>query len=425
MSSSVLTPSAVNNYLKTILEKDKYLKMFDIKGELSNLKYHSNGNVYFSIKDANASINCILFAKQASKISLKFSEGDKVTLTGALYLYVKMGQYNINVLDMKKTGTGDLYAKFEQLKEKLRLQGYFDEVHKKPIPKYPNEICIITSSTGAAIEDIVTTIKRRYPVCKINLLSTLVQGEKGAKDIVDNLKYANTNHLGDVIIVGRGGGSIEDLWNFNEEIVVKAIFDSDIPIISSVGHETDFTLSDFAADIRAATPTAAAEIATPYIKDLFYNLQQLKSQSVDLLKNKVKQKRLELRLIEENQYFINPLIDKQMRFDSLTNEFENSSDILSSKVKINRLDLQNIFKQLNDTIVDTVNNKREKFEKEKIVLDELNPLTILSKGYSVSYARNNIIKSINDVEINDVVETKLKDGVLITTVMEKKDEKII
>ncbi len=397
MSNPALTPSAVNNYLKTILEKDKYLSFFKIKGEISNLKYHSNGNLYFSVKDDNAQINCIMFKSYANSLDEKFQEGDQVEIDGSLYLYVKMGQYNINARAMKKAGVGDLFVEYERLKKEFELKGYFDQEHKQSLPKFPQTIGVITAKTGAAVQDILTTLKRRYPLAKVLIYSTLVQGTRAKTDIANNIKRANDEQSCDVLIVGRGGGSIEDLWAFNEAVVVEAIWNSNIPIISSVGHETDTTLSDYVADFRAPTPTAAAEIATPNIEEIKQNLVGLKQTAEKSLKSKYNDRKLKLEMVVNNQYYQNPLVNFEMEMQQVSSELKLREQAMLAKLQYLDGNLSN----------------------QKDLIDSLNPLTILSKGYSVSKVESQIIKSVKQINVGDTLTVEYADGNISATVIEK------
>ncbi len=396
-NKQALTPSAVNNYLKTILEKDKYMSFFTIKGEISNLKYHSNGNMYYSIKDDSAQINCIMFKSYTTRLETTFQEGDQVEVDGSLYLYTKMGQYNINARAMRKAGVGDLFVEFERLKKDFELKGYFDIEHKKPIPKFPQTIGVVTAKTGAAVQDILTTLKRRYPLAKVLVYSTLVQGAKAKDDIVKNIKLANDTKSCDVLIVGRGGGSIEDLWAFNEAVVVEAIWNSQIPIISSVGHETDTTLSDYVADFRAPTPTAAAEIASPNIIEINNTIANLKAVAVSSLENKLRTSSLKLDVAINNQYYQNPFIKFEMEMQNVENQIR-----LNEQGMINKVDRLNI-----------------NLQNQKQLIDSLNPLTILSKGYSVSKVNDTIIKSVNQVAVNDTIVVEYADGEVEASVTKK------
>ena len=261
MKNNYLTITQLNHYLKYKFDNDANLQVVYLKGEISNFKAHTRGHYYFTLKDENSRINAVMFQSNASKIKFMPIDGMKVMVTGKITVYESTGGYQIYVTDMLEDGVGNLYIAYEQLKKKLESEGLFDSSHKRKIPKMPKRIGIVTASTGAAIRDILTTIKRRYPIAETILFPSLVQGEYAASDIAKKIAIANTFEL-DTLIVGRGGGSIEDLWPFNEEIVARAIYNSKVPVISAVGHEVDFTIADFVADLRAPTPTAAAELAS-------------------------------------------------------------------------------------------------------------------------------------------------------------------
>ncbi len=416
-----LSPSAVNKYIKSILEKDINLSKLYITGEVSNVKYHSNGNIYFNIKDNEGQINCIMFKSYQQKMDFKIVEGDKIELLGNLYTYVKMGQYNINVLKIRKTGLGDLYQKYLELKKELEDLGYFNQNHKKEIPAYPNVIGVLTSDTGAAIRDIITTIKRRYPIAQIKIIPTLVQGKNAYIDIVKNIKKAKKYDF-DVIILGRGGGSIEDLWSFNEKEVANAIYDCPIPIISAVGHETDFTIADFVADIRAATPTAAAEIATPNISELKENLNKNINSINNSLNNLISVNKEKLNLIKQNQYFQNPLLNIQTDFMFLNERFLNLVDNFQNNISSKKELLDNLNSLNIKNIKNIINDNHKKVHHQKENLDNLNPLNILSKGYSVVTKENEFIKSVKKVKVGDDLNLKLFDGNIITNVKSIKGE---
>ncbi len=420
-SQTPLTPSSVNKYIKSILEKDINLEKLYITGEVSNVKYHSNGNIYFNIKDNEAQINCIMFKNYQMKMDFKIVEGDKVELLGNLYTYVKMGQYNINVFKIRKTGQGDLYQKYLELKKELESLGYFNQNHKKEIPLYPKVIGVLTSDTGAAIRDIITTIKRRYPIAQIKIIPTLVQGKNAYTDIVKNIKKSEEYDF-DVIILGRGGGSIEDLWSFNEREVANAIYDCKIPIISAVGHETDFTIADFVADKRAATPTAAAEIATPNMIELKENLNKNINSINNSLNNLIKINKERLNLINQNQYFQNPLLNIQTDFMFLNEKFLYLVDSFKVSIETKRNLIDNLSKSNVKNIEDLIEKNKNKIVHQKENLDNLNPLNILSKGYSVVKKENEYIKTINDLKVGDDLNIKLVDGELTTSVIEIKGE---
>ncbi len=420
-SQTPLTPSAVNKYIKSILEKDINLEKLYITGEVSNVKHHSNGNIYFNIKDNEAQINCIMFKSYQQKMDFKLVEGDKIELLGNLYTYVKMGQYNINVFKIRKTGQGDLYQKYLELKKELESLGYFNQNHKKKIPLYPKVIGVLTSDTGAAIRDIITTIKRRYPIAQIKIIPTLVQGKSAYVDIVKNIKKAEDYDF-DVIILGRGGGSIEDLWSFNEREVANAIYDCNIPIISAVGHETDFTISDFVADKRAATPTAAAEIATPNIVELKERLNKNINTINNSLNNLINLNKEKLNLIKQNQYFKNPLLNIQTDFMFLNEKFLYLVDSFKLNIKNQKDSIENLNKTSIKVMENMIKENKWKVHHQKENLDNLNPLSILSKGYSVVKKENKYVKTIKNIKLGDELDLKIVDGEIKTIVKEIKGE---
>ena len=420
----VLTPAAVNKYIKSILEDDKYLRSFFIEGEISNLKCHSNGNLYFSIKDSEAQINCVMFKNYSINMSFKPVEGNKVELSGSIYENIKTGFYSINVRTMEMQGEGDLYKQFNELKSRLKTEGLFDQQHKQLIPRFNKTIAVVTSPTSAAVLDITTTIKRRFPLAKIIIIPTLVQGERAAKNIVDNIKRANNIIDVDVIIVGRGGGSIEDLWAFNEEIVARAVYESKKPIISCVGHETDITIIDYVSDLRAPTPTAAAEIATENIDELTQTINTNILTISKIINDKIKYKKMQINNIKQNQYFINPLLQKRLNLDNLNNIFEFKindfkNDISTSKIKIENL-LSTLIYNQNQFIVEnkkSLNNIHHQ-------LDNLNPLSIMSRGFAYATINDKLVKSIDNINVGDTIDLKIVDGTVKASVMRKEyDEK--
>ncbi|MBQ7953456.1 MAG: exodeoxyribonuclease VII large subunit, partial [Clostridia bacterium] len=267
-----ITVTQLNKYIKNLLETDINLSQISVKGEISNFKLHSSGHCYMTIKDETAQIRAVMFKTYTSSLKFTPENGMKITATGKISVYERDGQYQMYIFSMQPDGLGDLHVEFEKLKAKLTAEGIFDASHKKPIPKTPKTIGVVTSPTGAAIRDIINVVTRRYPLAEIIVCPVLVQGENSAKQIANAIEYMNRENMADVLIVGRGGGSIEDLWSFNEEVVAYAIYNSKIPIISAVGHETDFTIADFAADLRAPTPSAAAELAVPSVLELKGNI---------------------------------------------------------------------------------------------------------------------------------------------------------
>ena len=415
--SKYLSVTAINKYLKYKFDNDNNLINVYLKGEISNLKFHTTGHLYFSIKDENSKINAIMFSSSAKKLNFKPVDGSKVLIQGRISVYESSGSYQIYVNEMLEDGIGNLYIAFEKLKRKLASEGLFDEKIKKKIPKIPSRVGIVTAPTGAAIKDIISTIKRRYPICETILFPSLVQGEQAATDIVKNIKRAEDYNL-DVLIVGRGGGSIEDLWPFNEEIVARAIYECNIPVISAVGHEIDFTIADFVADMRAPTPTGAAEMAVPNISDLINTLDNLKIRLNEAINSKLNYKKLYLDSVKNSFVIKNPLImyeNKKQKLDSL---LDNLSNIFLNYITNNRHKLE-ILKNnyiLNNPIVlykDKKNNLSNLIEKLELV----NPMGILKRGYSLTYQNDIIIKNIKDVNIEKELIIKLQDGKITTKVI--------
>ncbi|MEG0026091.1 MAG: exodeoxyribonuclease VII large subunit [Bacilli bacterium] len=396
MDNKYLPVSAITKYLKYKFATDDNLKIVFIKGEISNYKKHSTGHLYFSIKDENSKIDAIMFNKNTSKLKFIPQEGIKVLVIGRISIYETTGRYQIYVEHMQEDGIGNLYQAFEKLKEQLKQIGYFDKDHKLPIPKYPNCIGVVTAKTGAAVKDIITTIKRRYPIAQIILFPSLVQGESAAKDIVKNIKYANTCEL-DVLIIGRGGGSIEDLWPFNEQIVAKAIYESKIPIISAVGHETDFTISDFVADLRAPTPTSAAELAVPNVADIKKQLEQFKIRLHESLMGKINYNKLHLETIKNSFILKNPLVMLENRRQKL--------DYLQEKI--------------NNHLVNKINIKKTKLINLIEKLQLVNPLDILKKGYTLIYQNNQLITNFDKITKNTIT-IKTYHHELIATIEESR-----
>ncbi len=421
MDNKYLTVSAITRYLKVKFDMDDNLKHVFLKGEISNFKAHTSGHFYFSIKDENSKINAIMFKTNAQKVDFKPVEGTKVLITGRISIYEGAGNYQIYVDEMIEDGVGNLYIAFEKLKKQLELEGLFDQKHKLPIPKFPKRVGVITASTGAAVRDIITTIKRRFPICEIILFPTLVQGENAKEDIVKNIKRAENYDL-DVLIIGRGGGSIEDLWAFNEEIVARAIYDSKIPTISAVGHEIDFTISDFVADLRAPTPTAAAELAVPNIFDLKKHIDQLSIRLKEAINKKVNYQKLYLDSIKNSFVIKNPMImyeNKKQTIDLLETRIKELviRKYETSKDKLNYLKSNYIFTKPETLYKDEKQNLKTIIEK----LELLNPLNTLNRGYSITYSNGKIVKDIKDVK--DEVHVKLHNGSFKAKVIEKEGEK--
>lgn len=419
-----LSVTALTKYIKYKFDNDVHLKNVLLKGEISNFKHHSRGHFYFTLKDDKAQISAIMFASNSKNVVFKPEDGMSVLVEGYLTVYEASGQYQIYVKKMDEDGVGSLHVAFEQLKKKLQEEGLFDSRHKKPIPKFPSVIAVLTSPTGAAVRDIINIVNRRYPLAKIVVYPTLVQGEFAKDNIVNNLKKVNEHGEADVIILGRGGGSIEDLWPFNEELVAYEIFKSKIPIISSVGHETDFTISDFVADLRAPTPSGGAELAVPDQYELFNYLNQLESSSKTSLVRLLKMKKERLERLKGSYVFKDPLRlteSKSRRYDHLRDKLELLSPlnrISSSKEQVNHLtmNLTNYFERY-------LTKRQNDYYLSINKLELLNPLSIMKKGYSVTKRQGKIINSVSKIDINDELEIALQDGSVKATVNEVRKDK--
>lgn len=416
MAAMTLTPAAINKYVKSILDNDKYLGNFIISGELSNVKYHSNGNIYFRIKDDEAQIDCTMFRSYASNNEFKLEDGQKVLAQVSLTTIVKMGKYSLNVRKIKQDGQGDLHLLYRKLFAKLEADGLFDSTHKKDIPKFPKKIAVVTSPTGAAILDIISTLKRRYPIGDIVVIPCLVQGEKASQDIVKKLELADSMNF-DVIICGRGGGSIEDLWAFNEEDVANTVFKLKTPIISSVGHETDTTIIDYVADLRAPTPTAAAELAAVNINEVSERVDNNLEQIRNLTIGKIRLAQSRLDLIKANRNFEDPILAKKMIFDSLTTQFEKQGILFEQDLKYKQQRLAQV--ELDKYIETKIKMSNISLQHIHEQIDQLNPLAILSRGYNTVRQDGKYIKSINEVEINSNIEISFRDGTVTSKVITK------
>lgn len=416
MQDKYLTVTALTRYLKYKLEADPNLKRIYLKGEISNFKAHSTGHFYFSIKDENSIIKAIMFSSNARKLNFVPTEGMKVLITGSISVYPASGNYQIYVEDLIEDGVGNLYVAFEKLKEKLSKEGLFDQQYKKQIPKIPSKIGIVTASTGAAIRDIISTIRRRFPLCETYLFPCLVQGENASSDIIEKVKMAD-NYGCDVLIVGRGGGSFEDMNCFNDETLARTIFACKTPIISAVGHEVDYTIIDFVADLRAPTPTGAAEMAVPNIYDVLNNLNQFKIRSNEAILKKVKYQKLKMEAIKSSYVVKNPMLMYYSKQQGLDMAIEKLNKIILQKIETAKLRL-NQFK--NNYIIknpellyqknrDNLNNLIEK-------LELVNPLNLIKKGYSLVYKDDKIISKIEDIKKNDNLKLRVSDGNILVTV---------
>jgi len=418
MNEKYLTVTALTRYLKYKFEQDPNLMQVFIKGEISNFKAHTTGHFYFSIKDDNSKINAIMFKTKASKLNFMPKEGMKVLVTGSIRIYEMAGNYQIYVEDMIEDGVGNLYIAFEKLKKQLSSEGLFDQKYKKELPKMPSRVGIVTASTGAAIRDILSTIKRRYPLCETYLFPCLVQGENAPKDIVEKIKQADNYNL-DVLIVGRGGGSFEDLNCFNDEQVARTIFAANTPIISAVGHEIDFTIADYVADFRAPTPTGAAEIAVPNIVDLKHNINQYKIRLNESINKKVNYLKLYLDSIKNSFVIKNPNVMFENKKQTLDLMNEKLNRLITDKIENLKIKL---FQFKNNYIL---NNPENLYKDKRINLNNLieklelvNPLSVLKRGYTLTYVNDKVVESVKDIKKNTTIKTKFNDGYIISKVEE-------
>lgn len=396
MEYNPITVTDLNKYIKEKIDDDETLNNVLVKGEISNFKNHYTGHMYFTLKDENSLIKCVMFKSYTTHLTFMPKDGMKVMILGSVSVFERDGVYQIYAKAMKEDGLGNLYTAYEELKKKLEQEGLFAPEHKKRIPFMPKIIGVLTSNTGAVIRDIINVSTRRNPNVHIRLYPVPVQGPGAAEKIAEGIKFMNENKLADVLIIGRGGGSLEDLWPFNEEVVARSIYNSEIPIISAVGHETDFTIADFVADLRAPTPSAAAELAVANIDDVKDSLNMYNNRYKVALKKKIELMRLSYEKCMSRQAFKNP-----------TQKINEQYMIVDMKVKT----LQNSIKL-------KIKEARTNFIKETSKLDSLSPLKTLARGYSiVSNAESGkIVKSIKDVHKNDNIKIRLSDGEINGTI---------
>ena len=383
-----ITVSDLNKYMKEKIAEDEYLNNILIKGEISNFKNHYTGHMYFTLKDEKSLIKCIMFKSYATKLTFMPKDGMKVMILGSVSVFERDGVYQIYARAMEEDGLGDLYTKYQELKKRLEQQGLFEEEHKMKIPMMPRVIGVLTSQTGSVIRDIINVSTRRNPNVYIRLLPVPVQGEGAAEKISNGIEYMNKNKLADVLILARGGGSLEDLWPFNEEIVAHSIYNSEIPIISAVGHETDFTIADFVADLRAPTPSAAAELAVPDIYEVKRKIETYQ----DRLRNSLI-KKLELMNLRYEKCMSSSVFKEPLR-----------------KINDNYIKLDNCIKQTENSI--KVKHEKEKTKYIELIakLDALSPLKTLYRGYSITEKNNKVIKSKEELKTNDLIEIRFIDG---------------
>ncbi len=394
MAQKAITVTQLNEYLKNLFAADRNLQNVCVAGEISNFKRHSSGHLYFTLKDEESVISAVMFRGEAMKLRFRPESGMKVLLLGRVSLYPKSGQYQIYVSAMQPDGVGSLYMAFEQLKERLFKMGLFDQAAKQPLPRYPKKIALVTSPTGAAVRDMIRVLRHRYPICDVLVCPVKVQGEGAAQEVADMIDYINTHDLADLIITGRGGGSLEDLWAFNEEVVALAIYNSRIPIISAVGHEPDVTISDYVADKRAATPSNAAELAVCDMRELQAWLRSVTYTLEKTVRDKIKMHRQRLASIAEKPIMVSPL------------EYFNEQ----------RMHLALIEQRMASAQSRMLERRHRRFLQAAAALDALSPLKVLSRGYSMVSGTHGVIKSARDLQPGDEIKVTLADGEGLCTV---------
>ncbi len=401
MAQTVLSITQLNEYIRGKMDADALLTQVAVRGEISNYKLYPSGHHYFTLKDESSALKCVMFKGNAMRLRFRPENGMKVIAMGKVSVYPRDGAYQLYCTAMAMDGVGDLYAAFEQLKKKLAAQGLFDPDHKKPLPKYPGTIGIITSSAGAAVHDMLRILRKRYPLSHVRLLPVRVQGVEAPGEIAAAIRYANHYQLADLLIVGRGGGSIEDLWAFNDERVAYAIYESQIPVISAVGHEPDVTISDFVADLRAATPSNAAELAVPDQDALRQNLDSMSVAMASALNRQLKAAQQHLNVLSQSPALRSPTGYIEQR--------EKSLELLRNRL----ISAQN----------NNITRKNARYIAAVSKLDAMSPLKVLTRGYSMAQTEmGEVLRSVQQVELGQRIQISLSDGKLHATVMEKKEE---
>lgn len=390
-----ITVTKLNKYIKDRVAEDDYLKSVFVKGEISNFKHHYTGHMYFTLKDENSLIKCIMFKSSTATLSFIPKDGMKVFILGSVSVFERDGVYQIYVKAMQEDGVGDLYKEYEELKNKLEKEGYFDKEHKKKIPYMPKTIGVLTSQTGSVIRDIINVSTRRNPNVHIRLFPIPVQGKKAELDIADAIRIMNDKKLADVLILARGGGSIEDLWPFNEEITARAIYNSKIPVISAVGHETDFTIADFVADLRAPTPSAAAELAVPDVEEVRMKIETYRNRYKNALKKKIEYMKLRYEKCMASKVFTDPTSKIKELYIELDNQIKRLENVTTNKVK-----------DLKSSSIEIISK-----------LDTLSPLKTLTRGYAIAEKDKKSVKSIKDIKKDDIINLKFIDGNIDTKVI--------
>ena len=419
MQDKYISISQLTRYIKFKFDNDEHLGHVFLRGEISNFKAHTRGHYYFTLKDETSRINAVMFSSNASKLLFRPTDGMKVLVTGRVSVYEATGGYQIYVEDMVEDGVGNLYVQFEELKKKLQQEGLFDPSKKKKIPKIPKTVGIITAPTGAAIRDILSTIKRRWPITKTILFPSLVQGASAAPEIIKQIEKAQEFDL-DVLIVGRGGGSIEDMWCFNDEQVARAIYACKIPVISAVGHEIDFTISDFVADLRAPTPTGAAEMAVANISDFYQYFGQIELRLEQAIMTMITSKKDQLETLKKSYILTNPIAMyqvKEQRFDSL---FEKIHLLMNSIIANEKNNCQILKQKLENNIQKVLENEQHRYLHALNKLEILNPLLTIKRGYSITRNQDHVVTSIQQVKPHDKIEIEVTDGLIEARVEEVK-----
>ena len=401
MAQQVITVTQINEYIRSMMDSDRLLNNVAIKGEISNYKLYPSGHHYFTLKDEGGALRCVLFKGNAARMKFRPENGMKIIAMGKISVFPRDGAYQLYCTSLVLDGIGDLYAAFEQLKAKLQAQGLFDPAHKKPIPKYPGTIGIVTSSAGAAVHDMLRILRKRYPISKVLLLPVRVQGVEAPGEIAGAIYYANQYRLADLLIVGRGGGSIEDLWAFNDEQVAHAIYASRIPVISAVGHEPDVTISDFVADLRAATPSNAAELAVPDQDALHQTLDGYTASMASSMARRIQHARKHLQVLSQSPALQSPqgyLLQRQKAVEALQNRLTAAQNIQLSR-------------------------KNQRFIAMTAKLDAMSPLKVLTRGYAMTQKQDkSLIRSVQDVSRGEVVTVSLSDGHFTATVQDIKED---
>ncbi len=436
MTNKILTVSALTRYIKHKFETDHHLKSFWLKGEISNFKHHNRGHMYLTLKDQGAQIQAVMFQGYNRQLTFTPENGMDVIVRGEVNVYEVQGKYQLYIQEMQPDGVGALHLAFEQLKEKLEREGLFDPAHKQLLPKYPEHIAVLTARTGAAVKDILSTLKARYPIAKVTVYQTLVQGASAKDNIVKRLKEVNEHQQADVIILGRGGGSIEDLWPFNEEDVARAVYQSKVPVISGVGHETDFTITDFVSDYRAPTPTGAAVQAVPELAQINQTVMDMHIRLQKQMDEQLSQKKEQLIRLKASYAFKYPkklVLEKEQQLDQLLDRLSRATKQalttkqvtykhlahrlkslpLRDQVKQHQAQITRIQHGLDQTMMSHIEKNKQRFRHTIEALDLISPLKTMQRGYSLVYREDtSLVKSAKDVKVGETINITLAEGTL-------------